>query len=81
MKIIDNNRYDELNVDKIKYARLYGFDVSLYEPGNEGLIIGDYGRLANLLFENGEISESYYFTLLEDIGVDLAKIETNEKDG
>jgi len=46
------------------------------------MIIGDYGSLARELFDLGIISESSYFTLLEDIGIDLSQLDhlnTNEQ--
>ena len=41
-------------------ARQYGYDTSLYEPGNANLIIGDYGVKARELFEREIISEGEY---------------------
>ncbi len=41
-------------------AKHYGYDTSLYEPGNENLIIGDYGVMARELLEREIISEGEY---------------------
>lgn len=41
-----------------------GFDTSVYEKGNDGLIIGDYKSLATDIFEKGLISEGHYNELL-----------------
>lgn len=41
-----------------------GYDVSIYEKGNEGLVIGDYSALATDLFEKGRISEGHYNELI-----------------
>ena len=61
----------------VKYsARCFGYDTSLYEAGNEGLIIGDYGEKAHSLFEQGKISEGHYIELLDKIGV--CRNEENE---
>ncbi len=82
MKLIDRRKIDENNKDIIKNATLYGYNTDLYQPGNEGMIIGDYGSLARELFDRGIISESSYFTLLEDIGIDLSQLDhlnTNEQ--
>ena len=82
MKLIDRGKIDENNKDIIKNATLYGYNTDLYQPGNEGMIIGDYGSLARELFDLGIISESSYFTLLEDIGIDLSQLDhlnTNEQ--
>lgn len=48
-------------------AREYGYDLSLYEPGNEGVVIGDFGEKARLLYEAGKISEGHYIELLNMI--------------
>jgi len=48
-------------------AREYGYDKSLYEPGNNGLFIGDFGEKARILFESEKISEGHYFELLNMI--------------
>lgn len=45
-------------------AREYGYDMSLYESGNEGLVIGDFGEKARALFETGKISEGHYNELM-----------------
>ena len=50
-------------------ARQYGIDDSLYRPGNDGLIIGDYGSLAKRLFDAEQISESHYLELMSKIGI------------
>ena len=41
-------------------AMNYGYDKSLYESGNDGVFIGDFGEKARLLFETGKISEGHY---------------------
>ena len=47
-----------------RIATEYGYDLSLYQPGNEGVVIGDYGEKARLLFEQERISEGHYVELL-----------------
>ncbi len=44
-----------------------GFDTSVYEKGNEGLVIGDYKALATDIFEKGLISEGHYNELLNSL--------------
>ena len=56
-----------------------GYDISLYLPGNNHLVIGDYGTKARFLFENETISESHYLSLMNSIGADLT-IEDNGKE-
>lgn len=53
-----------------KTAREFGYDTSLYEPGNCNRVVGDYGEKARLLFENEKISEGHYLELLHKIGID-----------
>lgn len=52
-----------------KTAREYGYDISLYLPGNENLVIGDFGEKARKLYDEEKISESHYRKLLNKIGV------------
>lgn len=47
-------------------APQYGiFDMSLYEKGNENVILSDYGFKAKYLFDNEKISESHYNQLMK----------------
>lgn len=41
-----------------------GYDSSIYEKGNESLLIGDYSLMATDLFEKGLISEGHYNELI-----------------
>ena len=45
-------------------ASEYGYDLSLYQGGNEGVVIGDFGEKARKLFEQERISEGHYVELL-----------------
>lgn len=66
--LINQQRLDELNAVSVKgSAQEYGYNLALYEPGNEGLVIGDFGEKARLLFEQGKISEGHYEELLNMI--------------
>ncbi|MBN1182283.1 MAG: ImmA/IrrE family metallo-endopeptidase [Bacteroidales bacterium] len=71
LDLIDTDKYKSFKSDIVKEARRYGFDTSLYLPGNHGLVIGNYGIIARKLFDEGKISESHYVTLMQDIGVDV----------
>jgi Zn-dependent peptidase ImmA (M78 family) len=42
----------------------YGYDASLYQGGNEGVVIGDFGEKARRLFDMERISEGHYVELL-----------------
>lgn len=55
---------------RVKYSAIcFGYDTALYEPANEGLVIGDFGEKARSLFEREKISESHYLELLHKINV------------
>jgi len=60
-------------------AKQLGYDIALYLPGNDKLVIGDYGEKARILFEKEIISEGHYLNLMHSIGADLA-IEDNGKE-
>jgi hypothetical protein len=76
-KKIDKEFFTAYSTNARHSAMQFGYDTSLYIKGNEGVVIGDYGTKARELFDKGSISESSYFGLLEDMGVDLAKLESN----
>lgn len=66
--LISEDRLQELlAVQVIHSAKEYGYDTSLYNPGNEYMAIGDYGEKARILFDNGVISEGHYLELLNMI--------------
>ncbi len=75
LNLIDNKVMLNLSENITKNAILYGYNTTLYKKGNEGIVIGDYGPKARELFDKGIISESSYFSLLEDIGKDLSEID------
>lgn len=58
-----------LSYPAIKTAQEYGYDTSLYLPGNENLVIGDFGEKARKLYDEEKISEGHYHELLSKIGV------------
>lgn len=68
--LISSNQKEDLKHIRInKKAREYGYDTALYEPGNEGLVIGDFGEKAKYLFDKEKISEGHYLELLHKIGI------------
>ena len=77
MSIISSHRYNEFNQNVRKTAKEYGYSTELYESGNEGLVIGNYGVLAKQLFDKEKISEGHYYSLLNDIGIDLLNSDVN----
>lgn len=48
----------------IESAQQHGYDTVLYRSGNEGLVIGDFGEKARMLYEQEVISEGHYQELL-----------------
>lgn len=53
----------------MKTAQEYGYDTSLYLPGNANLVIGNFGEKARKLYDEEKISEGHYRELLNKIGV------------
>lgn len=71
LRLISKERFTQLKeMPVIRSAREYGYDIALYLPGNDGLVLGDYGVKAKTLFDKGLISEGHYIELLSKIGVD-----------
>ncbi len=69
LNVITQQCTDDLLSVSIKHeAHLRGTDVSLYESGNEGLLISDFGMLARALYDKERISEGHYGELLNVIG-------------
>lgn len=80
MDLIDDNKRNEYKENIVQNAKLYGYDTSLYKEGNTNVIIGDYAKLANRLFNKEIISESHFIDLMHDIGVDIESGENNLKE-
>ena len=71
MGLINRKEREALASVQVKRAsREYGYDTALYETGNCGLVIGDFGEKARRLFEADKISEGHYLELLHKIGID-----------
>ena len=71
LNLIGRNEREQLFGISVKRAcREHGYDTSLYESGNEGRVIGDFGEKARKLFEADKISEGHYLELLHKIGID-----------
>lgn len=66
--LINPSEYSELSKIPVQEsAKQFGYDTSLYNGGNEGLVIGDFGEKARDLYEKGIISEGHYLELLNKI--------------
>lgn len=69
--LISESLFKALSVIPVQdSAKQYGYDTSLYNKGNEGLVIGDFGEKARDLYEKGIISEGHYLELLNKIAPD-----------
>ena len=63
--LISKAQFEEIKSIPVKKSVMeYGYDLSLYNPGNEGVVISDFGEKARILFERGKISEGHYIELL-----------------
>lgn len=73
--LIDKNKVVEYkdNVSIKRSALMMGFTEELYEKGNANKVIGDYGEKAKKLYDKESISESDFYGLMYDIGIDLDK--------
>ena len=71
LKLLSQGKFDEYSINVKSTAKKYGYSTSLYEPGNNNLVIGDYGTLAKQLFDKEKISEGHYISLMRDIGIDV----------
>ena len=79
LELITRKRYEEFKTLQIKSeASKYGFDLDIYEKGNGGLVIGDYGIKAKTLFDDERISETHYSNLLKLIGIDITENHDEE---
>ena len=72
-----SKKYKEKFRHKVMSGALqHGYTLSVYKPGNQNLVIGNYGELAKKLYDEEKISESHYAALMLDIGIDvLAEVE------
>jgi Zn-dependent peptidase ImmA (M78 family) len=80
LDLIDKSYFDKYSSGIKNMAKNFGLDLSLYEKGNFDKIIGDYGGLANRLFNQKKISESFYFELLNAINIDPLATEENDEE-
>lgn len=66
--LITESYMNELKSVPVKESAMqYGYDMTLYEAGNNGVVIGDFGEKARLLYECERISEGHYYELLNMI--------------
>ena len=75
MDLISTQQYDLFCTNVKRSAIENGFNTDIYEPGNFNVVIGNYGTLAKDLFEAEKISQSHYYALLKDLGINMTDIE------
>jgi len=73
LRLITKLQREQLNQGVRRSALDHGYSLKLYEKDNQEEVIGNYGDMARKLFEKDKISESHYFSLLEDLGIDFSK--------
>lgn len=74
LDLIKHADYTQYLTNVKQSANQLGYSIALYEYGNDHNVIGDYGTLCKKLFEEEKISESHYFSLMQDIGVNIDEI-------
>jgi Zn-dependent peptidase ImmA (M78 family) len=80
LNFIDSNLYDIYSKNVQLSALQFGYSNYLYNPGNDNVVIGNYGETAKLLYDREKISESHYVELMRDIGFDVGNINTDIND-
>lgn len=78
LKLISPAEYETFTVSIQRGALENGYSIDLYKSGNHRTIIGDYGTIAKQLFDNEKVSESHYYSLLADLGIDITKIDESQ---
>lgn len=78
--LINKDKKEELRGNIKRSAQLMGYSQELYERGNAQKVLGDYGERAKRLYDRELVSETDFYSLMLDIGVDLdTKIEEDGK--
>jgi Zn-dependent peptidase ImmA (M78 family) len=75
LDLISSSYYDRFCSNVKRSAVEFGYSTDLYEHGNAQRVIGDYGELAKDLFDKELISETHYYSLLYDLGMNVEKLE------
>lgn len=78
LKLISSPEYDAFTVNIQRGALENGYATDLYKNGNHKVVIGDYGTIAKQLFDKETVSESHYYSLLADLGIDITKIDETQ---
>lgn len=78
LRLITPTEYDFFTINIQKGALENGYSIKLYKNGNHKIVIGDYGSIAKQLFDAEKVSESHYYSLLADLGIDISKIDEGQ---
>lgn len=78
LKLITSEEFEVFTRNIRRGALENGYGDGLYRCGNEKTVIGDYGIIAKQLFDNQTVSESHYYSLLADLGIDVTKIDEGQ---
>lgn len=77
MNLINDEYFENNKNNVINQAKMLGYETSLYNRGNDSIVIGDYTSIAKSLYDNDIISESNYIDYLLDIGINPMEIDLN----
>jgi Zn-dependent peptidase ImmA (M78 family) len=77
-RLIKEKDYEIFKLNVKRGALENGYSTNLYENGNHNLVLGNYGSIARDLFDADKISQSHYYSLLKDLGIDITKLEEEE---
>lgn len=80
LDLIKQAEYDAFTINVKRGALENGYQTSLYEAGNHQTTIGDYGSIARELYDKEKISQSHYYSLLADFGIDITQLDEEEHD-
>jgi Zn-dependent peptidase ImmA (M78 family) len=78
LKLVSSAEYETFTANIQRGALENGYAVDLYKNGNHKVVIGDYGIIAKQLFDKETVSESHYYSLLADLGIDITKLDESQ---
>ncbi len=69
LNFLGHEKYEIYMTNVKNSARKLGYPTTLYESGNANLVLGNYGEIANLLYNRNLISQTNFTNLMNDIGI------------
>jgi len=79
LKLITDANYEDFQLHVKASASRFGHPPYLYEPSVSDSVVGDYGQLANELYDKELISENHFYSLMEDLGFSVESIELEDE--